>query len=240
MNGRAFSFLGSGEFEPWSADVDRRLLSMAQGDGRVLIVPTASAREGDEVFDAWGSKGLTHFAGLGVPAEVVPLRTRDDAHDDGVVDRLNGASVIYFSGGNPWHLAEAIRDTPFLDRMLSRLDAGMAFAGCSAGVACLTGSTFDSDSDDFKAVFKPGLGLIENALFGPHWDMIDTWIPGATAFIVASVPPGAALVGLDEQTAMLGDGRRWEVIGAASIHVLLDGAWSTHGAGEAFELTLAR
>ena len=38
----------------------------ATGDGRVLILPTASAKEGDEVFDGWGSKGLEHFDSLGI------------------------------------------------------------------------------------------------------------------------------------------------------------------------------
>ncbi len=240
MNGRAFSLLGSGEFDPWSVEVDRRLLSMAGRDGPVLILPTASAREGDEVFDRWGNKGLAHFSGMGVAAEVVPLKSRDDAGRDDLVARLDGASAVYFSGGNPWHLAEALRDSPFLDRMIARLGEGMAFAGCSAGVACLTDLTFDSDSDDFQAVFKPGLALIPRLMFGPHWDMIDTWIPGATEFIVASVPQGSAFVGLDEQTAMLGDGVRWEVVGSGAIHLLVDGNWSRHGPGATFELPLAR
>jgi hypothetical protein len=36
-----FALLGSGEFEPWSAAVDRWALGEAEGDGRVLILPTA-------------------------------------------------------------------------------------------------------------------------------------------------------------------------------------------------------
>jgi len=62
--------MGSGEFEPWSAEMDRQVLDRANGDGRVLILPTASAKEGDEVFDGWAAKGLAHYSSLGIPAEV--------------------------------------------------------------------------------------------------------------------------------------------------------------------------
>ena len=41
---RSFAFLGSGEFQPWHEGIDRWLLDRADGDGSVLVVPTASAR----------------------------------------------------------------------------------------------------------------------------------------------------------------------------------------------------
>src|SRR5207247_11167709 len=67
-----FALLGSGEFEPWTAEVDRWLLERTIGSGRVLILPTASAPEGDAVFNRWGDMGLAHYEELGIPAEVVP------------------------------------------------------------------------------------------------------------------------------------------------------------------------
>ena len=76
-----WSLLGSGEFQPWSEVADRWLLDRAEGDGRVLILPTASAPEGDGVFDRWASMGLEHFASLGMTAEVVRLKVRLDAED---------------------------------------------------------------------------------------------------------------------------------------------------------------
>ena len=183
----SWALLGSGEFEPWHEVADRWLLERATGDGRVVIAPTASAREGDAVFEEWGRKGLEHFASLDVEAEVLPVRTRDDAERDELAARLEEASVVYFSGGNPAHLSEVLRDTAVCAALLRGMARGMGYAGCSAGVACLTETTFDSDSDDFDAIFKPGLGIVRETLFGPHWDMIDTWVPGATEFIVSSV-----------------------------------------------------
>jgi hypothetical protein len=67
---------------------------------------------------------------------------------------------------------------------------------------------------------------------------VDTWIPGAAEFILGSVPEAYAFVGLDEDTAMLGDGRSWEVAGKGGIHVRQDQAWTTYRAGDRFELAL--
>ena len=36
------------------------------GDGSVAILPTASATEGDDVFDRWGAMGLDHYAEAGI------------------------------------------------------------------------------------------------------------------------------------------------------------------------------
>jgi cyanophycinase len=233
-----WSLLGSGEFQPWSEAADRWLLSRANGDGSVLILPTASAPEGEDVFGRWASMGLDHFATLGIPARVVPLKGRADASDRDLVGSLDGASVVYFSGGNPAYLARTLEDTPFWDRLLERMIDGMGYAGCSAGVACLTETTFDSESQTFDAMYASGLGVIPRTVFAPHWDIVDSWIPGASDFIVGAVPDGFVFVGLDEDTAMLGDGGSWEVAGKSGIHVRRDGEWATYREGDRFELPL--
>ena len=63
----------------------RRALALAGavGDGSVVILPTASASEGDEVFDRWGTMGLDHYADAGVTAEVLPVKVREDAFRGG-------------------------------------------------------------------------------------------------------------------------------------------------------------
>ena len=233
-----WSLLGSGEFTDWSEAADRWLLQRAEGDGRVLILPAASAPEGKDVFERWGSLGLAHFGRLDVTAEVVELKTREDADDPRIVERLDGASVVYFSGGNPAYLSATLRDTGFWAKLLKELDRGMGYAGCSAGVACLNDMTFDSDSLDLEQVYRPGLGLAPRTLFAPHWDIVDSWMPGAADYIVGSVPEGHVFVGLDENTAMLGDGSSWQVIGRSGIHVEKDGIRTSYRDGDSFELAL--
>jgi cyanophycinase-like exopeptidase len=235
-----WSLLGSGEFQPWSEAADRWLLGRADGDGTVLILPTAAAPEGDDVFDRWATMGLEHFATLGVPARVVPLKVRRDAEDRGIVEVLDRASVAYFSGGNPAYLARTLEDTPFWNRLLERMVEGMGYAGCSAGVACLAETTFDSASQSFDAMYASGLGLIPRTVFAPHWDIVDSWIPGAKDFILGSVPEGYTFVGLDEDTAMLGDGGSWDVTGKGGIEVRRGGDRATYRDGDRFELPLLK
>jgi cyanophycinase len=236
---RALALLGSGEFEPWSDPVERWLIERSpRPDGVALVLPTAAAHEGDASFDAWGAKGLEHFASLGIDAEVVPLKTREDAHAEQIVSRLGEASLVFFSGGNPARLAEILRDTPFWRALVAAMRDRLPFAGCSAGVAFLTQRTFDSDTRDLGSVWAPGLGFVRDVRFAPHWDIVDMWVPGAGAFIVDSLAPNETFVGMDEDTAMVGDGRSWEVVGRQRIHVLRDDDWEIFADGDAFELPL--
>jgi peptidase E len=122
-------------------------------------------------------------------------------------------------------------------RLWERLDEGLAYAGCSAGVACLTERTYDSDTDDMDRVFRPGLAYARGVMFGPHWDVLDDWVAGAREAIVASLTEGEVLVGIDERTAIVGDGERWTVRGTAGVHVY-DGAWTRYGDGDGFPLRL--
>jgi cyanophycinase len=238
MSPAAYALLGSGEFEPWHEDVDRWLLEHADGDGSVVISPAAAAPEGDATFDTWAAKGLAHYERMGVPARVLPLKTREDADREEVAEMVDGASVIFFSGGNPWYLATILAGSAVWARLQDRLLDGLAYAGCSAGVACLTELTYDSATQDFEQVFKPGLGYVRNTLFAPHWDIVDSWIPGARASITAAAPGGGVLVALDEDTAMVGDGSAWTVHGRQAIHVYRGGAWTDHVAGATFDLAL--
>lgn len=236
----AIALLGAGEFDPWSTSVDRWLVGRdgAPG-GRVLILPTASAAEGDDVFDMWARKGLEHYAALGIQAEVLPLKTRQDAARPELAAALDDAAVAYFSGGNPAYLSSVLNDTPFWGALLEAMARGTAYAGCSAGVACLGDIAPDSAREEFdESLWQPGLGLFPGYWFGPHWDALDGFAPGLTDFIVSSVPEGAVLVGIDENTAMVGDGHDWSVAGVGGVHVMAARDWIHHEPGAAFELPL--
>jgi cyanophycinase len=232
----SMALLGAGEFDPWSEAVDRWATERG-GDGRIVVIPTASAPEGDAIFEGWARKGLEHFADVGIKAELLPMKTRADAELEKIAEQIRGASGVYFSGGNPYYLSETIKATAFWRALLQEMDLGTTYIGCSAGVAALTETTYDAGASLLSGeVWKPGLGFIRDTLFAPHWNTVDQWFPGATEFIAASVKPGDVLVAQDEDTAMLGDGSEWTVVGKAGIHVMRDGEWSHHAAGDSFRL----
>jgi len=234
------ALLGSGEFEPWSEVVDRWLLERSSGDGTVLILPAASAPEGDEVFDRWASMGLEHYRGLGVPAEVVPLKTREDAERSEKAAPLETASVAYFSGGNPAYLAEMLAGTSFWRRLLAATERGLGYAGCSAGIACLGEEALNGAARAFTRgdLWKPGLRLFPKLYLAPHWDRLETYRPGLQAVIIDSIPDECRLLVVDERTAVLGDGTDWAVVGAGGAALLDGGEWLNVSAGQTFSAPL--
>lgn len=227
MPDRTISLFGSGEFLPWATDVDRHALERASaGDGSVVVVPTASAPEGRDVFDDWAVKGIAHYEAMKVPVRVAALRERKDAFDEAVLAQLEAASLIYFSGGNPAYLADTLRDTPFWSAVTQGLDSGVAVSGCSAGACCLGELAPDSAQEDrdAKSWFVAGLRMLPGVMIGPHWNMLDSWEPGITQFIIDNTPADQKLVAIGEDTAVVGDGRSWTVFGEGSVSVYEAGA----------------
>ena len=240
MTQYVLGLLGSGEFQPWAGDVDLALLGRARtGDGRALVVPTASAPEGEDVFNRWADMGLAHYRRLGVTAELVPLRTRADAEHPQLVGLLAEASLVFFSGGNPAYLSATLTGTAFWAAVLEGMGRGLAYGGCSAGIQCLGERALDPAAGTWgPEAWKPGLGLFGGVWFGPHWDALDRHVPGLSGFILGSVPRGDLLVAIDEDTAMFGDGSGWEVLGAGSVHLSRDGSWTDRPAGARFTQAL--
>ena len=64
------------------ADVDAGLLaSTGVARPRVVVLPTASYPDGEDVFLRWASMGTAHFVGLGAEVEPVLVRDRAAAND---------------------------------------------------------------------------------------------------------------------------------------------------------------
>ena len=226
-----FLLLGSGEFEPWSSEVEALALADATGDGSVLIAPTASASEGDQVFDRWAQMGLRHYAADGLRAEVLPVKTQEDAFCDDVVACVGSASMVYFSGGKPAKLAGVLRDSPLLSAILRAMERGAVYAGCSAGAMVASRERDAQGRRGTSWLF--GLGLVPHVSFGVHWDRAAR-IPGAQWWMTSRLPEDTWFVGIDEHTAILGNGTTWTVHGQRTVTLRGADGSSTFRAGERF------
>jgi cyanophycinase len=229
---RYFLLLGAGEFLPWSENVERRMLQLAQRGGPIAVLPTASAPEGDAVFDRWGRMGLDHYAQLGHEAQIVNLKTRDDAFDPEVIAAIDAASMVFFSGGNPAYLARTLDGTPSLDALTRGLADGMIFAGCSAGAMVAGARVKKTAGPGFRSA---GLGLVEHVRFGVHWNRVPS-LPGLKRLMTAGSEGTDVFVGIDEMTAIAGNGVRWRVFGAGRVEVRRHDARSFFSGGEEFSL----
>jgi len=231
-SGRTFLLMGSGEFEPWSNEIEAAALDGRPGP--VAVLPTASSTEGDDVFGRWGRMGLEHYSAAGIDSRLVPVKTREDADREEIARELEGAAMVFFSGGKPQHLAETIHGTRLWDALLAALDAGAVYAGCSAGALVASQSREQRRERGVRTGWVYGLGLVPHVSFGVHWDKVKV-IPGLRSVVMSRIPPGSWFVGLDERTAILGDGRRWRVYGVGEVTVRHAGGTEIHEAGATFE-----
>ena len=84
-----------------------------------------------------------------------------------------------------------------------------------------------------------GLGFVTGVVVLPHFDRMEHWLPGATEAAIASAPPGYWVLGIDEDTAVVGDGTHWEVRGRGTVTVQPAGADPfVVGTGDYFDLEL--
>jgi cyanophycinase len=228
----ALALVGSGEYLPQMAETDRLLLETLGGprETRVVVIPTASALELG-MPERWNNMGVEHFRALGADVTPVLLLTRDDAGDEQVLAALRGADMYYFSGGNPEHVIETLRDTPAWEIIRAGYHEGAVLAGCSAGAMMLGSYTLS-----VRAVMRgqppqwlPALGVARGIVVMPHFDRVADYA-GEEMFraILAAAPSGATLVGVDEDTALVhlpphGAGPRWRVIGRQTVSVFASG-----------------
>lgn len=228
-----FLLLGSGEFLPWSSEAERYALGLDKREGSVAVLATASAPEGDQVFDRWGGMALAHYESLGVPARLIELKTRQDASRADLILSIDGASMLFFSGGNPVYLSRTLDGTPFLDAITRSLAAGAVFAGCSAGALVAGARAARPVGPAFRHV---GLDLIPHVRFGVHWNRMPGFLPGLREFIVSGGDGTDCFVGIDENTAMVGDGTNWRVFGLGEVEVRGPGQRTRFRAGDEFSL----
>ena len=205
--------LGSGEFEPWAVEAERFVLSGATGDGSVAVLATASAREGDAVFERWLGMGIAHYDSAGITTHAVRVRTRVDALDPAVARLLDDASMVFFSGGSPKYLAQTMTGTPVWDAVRRLIARGGVFAGCSAG-AMIAGAS------GLRFPFASGLGLLPDTAVGVHWDAVSAWwVRWLRDLAHRRLPSHVRFVGVAEHAAIASEGDAWRVFGSGIVEV---------------------
>ena len=230
------ALVGSGEFLPAMSEIDAALLAATGRDRpRVAILPTASWPDGEEVFRRWAAMGTEHFAALGAEVEPVLVRDRFDADDDAYAQAIGEADLIYLSGGKPGHVSAALVGTAVGQALVAAHARGATIAGCSAGAMTIAGRHWDMRG---KRLFWPlrwrsGLGLVAGATVIPHYDAF----PEAfAAMIVLQAPRELATIGIDEETAIVGNDGAWQVEGRGRATVWHGRHRERYRSGEAFRL----
>lgn len=214
----AIALVGSGEYLPIAQVLETELLRLGISKGKsntYIQIPTAAGKEGDERLDFWRKRGADQGARIGCEVKYLPVLTRDDAHNPQWIEEINSAGLIYFSGGDPVHLAEIFANTPMWEAIVSAWKQGSSLAGCSAGAMAFGGKIIGIRRSHISA----GLNLLPDIEVIPHYDKFLGWLPDRVTAAVMRNDADTALLGIDENTALvLTD--RWRKYGTGSVHVL--------------------
>lgn len=195
------------------------------GEGK-LVVATVASHEPEGYFDTYKKA----FADLGVTNLVeLYVTERAESHDPNTLEPLKDAAGIFFTGGDQLRISSQIGDTP-IERLVREIHArGGLVAGTSAGAAVMSeimlvrGASGETHRiGDLN--MAPGLGLVPDAIIDQHFAE-----RGRIGRLLGAVAqnPRVVGIGIDEDTAIVVNGKTFKVIGAGAVYVV-DGEHVTH------------
>jgi cyanophycinase len=196
-----------------------RFVALAGGPAaRIVVIATASSAPAEA-----SSSFVEAFTALGA-GEVCALRldTRCDANDDQPL--LRRATGVFFTGGDQERIVTVLGGT-VTDSLLQELPTSVIIAGTSAGAAAMSGTMIvEGDALGItRASVRtgPGLELLPGVLIDQHF--AERGRVNRLLSAVALYPHELGL-GIDEDTAILTDGDRFEVLGSGAVTVVDAGA----------------
>lgn len=207
-----------------------RFIELAGGPrAPIVVIPTAGG--GDEYDEFY--PGLQMFHDLGA-FNLTVLHTNDPevADSEAFVGAIQEANGVWFPGGRQWRLADAYLGTRTEVALWSLLDRGGVIGGSSAG-ATIQGSYLVRGDTRTNTIMmgdhEVGFGFLKNTAIDQHvlrrnrhFDLIP----------VIEAHPELLGIGLDENTAIVVQGDRFEVIGES--YALIYDNRSTVGGGGRF------
>ncbi|MEM7350023.1 MAG: Type 1 glutamine amidotransferase-like domain-containing protein [Acidobacteriota bacterium] len=136
--------IGGGEFSFGATEaIDRAWLDKT-ADGAIGFVPAASGST------EYGGHLATYLQeSFGRTAETIPIYRPRDARRGKNSARIAAASTVYLGGGVTDRLLEAFRDTPALDALTAKLEAGgvvVAIAAAAQSLGVVARSLFGGGS----------------------------------------------------------------------------------------------
>ncbi len=205
---------GGEEFTPGNEPQDEALVEAA-GGGPAFVLTTAAARRRPELA---AQNAIRWFARLGLEVRQLPVHRRSEADGQRWAAQAEQGTFFYLVGGDPGHTVGVLRESAVWRAMLVAWRRGAALAGSSAGAMALCDWTLVRarwpHHDVRRAV--PALGVVPRTAVLPHYERFGRrWAESP----IEDAPRRLTLLGLDERTAAVWDGRGWTALGAGSVTV---------------------
>jgi cyanophycinase len=185
-----------------------------------LVIVTAATSQPEEV----GKEYIKLFKELGVKQiDVLDIRTREDAHDEVSVKKIEEAAVIFFTGGDQLRITSQLGDSPTFRCMQQIYRNGATIVGTSAGAAAmpetmLNGGPSDESHKISALSMAPGLAFFSGVVIDSHF--AERGRMGRLLGAVAQNPRNLG-VGIDEDTAIVvKHEQHFSVLGSGAVYVV--------------------
>ena len=218
---------GGAEFGGLMFEPDLSAIELAGGSkSPICIIPTAAAP--DNNHHRAGNNGIRWFKSLGAKnvftVDVIDTMT---ANDPSLAASIRTSSLIYLLGGFPKYLGETLANSACWQAAVDAYEEGAVIAGSSAGAMVLCEHYYDP----YEKKLLRGLNLIPNTCVLPHHNTFGkNWVKQLTQLL-----PDVTLIGIDEQTGMLGDkDQEWHVHGARKVVLYQAGQIHSYARNETF------
>ncbi|HVG09140.1 MAG TPA: cyanophycinase [Thermoanaerobaculia bacterium] len=210
------------------------------GNGK-LVVATVGSQEPEEMWKDYKKA----FGDLGVKRlEHLHVETREEARDEKNAKVLDGATVVFFTGGDQLRITSQLGDSLIYQKLHDMYDRGGTIAGTSAGASVMSGTMLVAGGQEGSPKLgdlirmAPGFDMIHDVIIDQHFAE-----RGRIGRLVAAVSqnPAHLGIGIDEDTAILVEGEDdFRVIGKGAVYVV-DGAGTSYSnvAEEKEDQTLA-
>ena len=195
-------------------------------EGKIVVLTVAT-----EFPSKVGKEYKKLFSRLHVSnVEALHIETREDADDPATLQRLEGATCVFFTGGDQLKITSLIGGTKTDWFLKEAFSDGLILAGTSAGASAISEVMITSGNDDQapkKCTVKmaPGLGFLSGVVIDQHFAQ-----RGRTGRLLAAVAQNPYIlgIGIDEDTAIVVyPDETFEVIGSNAV-TILDGVHLSH------------
>ena len=215
---------GGGEFQRGSEIGDRRLIVAAGGaDARVIVVPTAA---GIDYSDIAARNGIEWFRKLGARTDAAMAVDAISANDLSVVAKIETATMIYLSGGDPVFLVNALRGSQVWAAILAAHQRGVIVGGASAGAMAFGTRMWNPHTGGLI----DGLGLVPIVTL-PHFRA--DRLKQAKA-LRQQLDRATRLFGIAERTSAIWNDSTWTCWGPGEVVEFAPDETLTYQSGESF------
>lgn len=209
--------VGGGEDRTGERVVLSRIVTLAGGkEARIAVLGTATTIPEDV-----GPMYEKAFGTLGVAdVRFLPCGTREEANDARTVEVIEQATGVFFTGGDQTRIAGAFGGSDADTALHAAWERGAVVAGTSAGAAMMSSTMILGGGDQIPTNdvrTGPGLGFVPGVVVDMHFAERGRI---ARLLAVCAMFPHELGIGIDEDTAVVVTGSRFEVIGSGSVTVV--------------------